>query len=85
MKNINFLPTEKDYKQFETDNKELNLNILKIKDNEEEIDYVCQSNELDRKHKINLLSLEDKHYVCVKGLDSLLNYSSSESESESKS
>ena len=83
--NINFPPTEKDYKQFEIDNKEFNLNILEIKDGEEEIDYIYKSQfELDRKYKVNLLLLENKHYTCIKSLDSLLIYSS-ESESESKS
>ena len=84
-KNINFLPTEKDYKQFEIDNKEVNLNILAIKGDEKEIDYIYKSQfEPNRKYKLNLLLLEKKHYTCVKDLDSLLVYSS-ESESESKS
>ena len=39
----------------------------------------------DGKNKVNLLLLEKKHHVYIKDLDSLLNYSSSESESESKS
>ena len=82
-KNINFPPTHKDYKQFEIDNKKVNLNILTIKG--DEIDYIYKSRfESDRNYKANLLLLENKHYTCVKNLDSLLIYSS-ESESESKS
>ena len=83
--NINFPPTHEDYKQFEIDNKDVNLNVLAIKGDKEETDYIYQSQfHLDRKHKINLLLLENKHFVCIKDLDFLLNYSS-ESESESKS
>ena len=84
-KNINFPPAEKDYKQFEIDNKEVNLNILAIKGDEKEIDHIYKSQfEPDRKYKVNLLLLENKHYTCIKDLDSLLVYSS-EPESESKS
>ena len=79
MENINYPPTEKDYKQFEINNEGINLNILTIKDNEE-THYIYESNEIDRKNKVNLLLLENKHYISVKNLDSLLNYSSSESE-----
>ena len=72
--NINFPPSHEDYKQFEIDNKDVNLNILAIKGDKEEIDYICESQfEFDRKHKINLLLLENKHFVCIKDLDSLLN------------
>ena len=82
-KNINFPPTHEDYKQFEIDNKEVNLNILTIKGDEN--DYIYKPRfESDRKYKANLLLLENKHYTCVKNSDSLLLYSS-ESESESKS
>ena len=83
-KNINFPPT-KNYKQFEIDNEDVNLNILAIKD-DEEIDHIYKSQfKPDRKDKSDLLLLESKHYTCVKNLDLLLAYSSSESESESKS
>ena len=83
--NINFPPTKKDYKQFEIDNKEVSLNVLAIKGDEKEIDYIYKSQfEPDRKYKVNLLLLENKHCTCLKDLDSLLVYSS-ESESESKS
>ena len=82
---MNFPTTKQDYKQFEIDNEDINLNILKIKGDEKEIDYIYKSNFDDRKNKVNLLLLENKHYTHVKKLDSLLNYSSSESESESKS
>ena len=82
---MNFPTTKQDYKQFEIDNEDINLNILKIKGDEKETDYIYKSNFDDRKNKVNLLLLENKHYTHVKNLDSLLNYSSSESESESKS
>ena len=36
---------------------------------------IFTSNFDDRKHKVNLLLLEKRHYVFVKDLDSLLNYS----------
>ena len=81
-KNVNFPPTNEDYKQFEKDNEDINLNILEIKDNEE-IDHVYESKLDDRKNKVNLLLLEKKHYVFVKNLFSILNYSSSESKSKS--
>ena len=73
-KNINFPPTHEDYKQFEIDNKEVNLNILTIK--RDEIDYIYKSRfESAGKYKANLLLLENKYYTCVKNLDSLLIYS----------
>ena len=62
--NTNFPPTEKDYKQFETDNKDINLNILEITADEKGIDYIYNS-KLDRKYKASILLLENKHYVCV--------------------
>ena len=83
-KNINFPPTNEDYEQFEKDTEDIKLNILEIKHNEE-IDYVYESKLDDRKNKVNLLLLEKKHYIFVKNLFSILNYLSSESESESKS
>ena len=59
--------------------------MLALKGDEKEIDYICKSQfESNRKYKSNLLLLENKHYTCVKDLDSLLAYSS-ESESESES
>ena len=82
-KNINFPPTEKDYKQLEIDNEDIKLNILGIKNNEK-IDYVYKSKLGDRKNKVNLILLEKRHYLYVKILFSPLNYSS-ESESESTS
>ena len=49
-KNINFPPTEKDYKQLEIDNKEVDLNILEIKGDEKETDYIYKLQfEPDRK------------------------------------
>ena len=79
-------PTEEDYKEFEIDNKNVNLNILAIKGDEKEINYIYKSQfKPDRKDKANLLLLENKHYTCIKNLDLLLTDSSSESESESKS
>ena len=49
--NINFSPTEKDYKQFEINNKDINLNIQTIKSDEKETEYSYESQfEPDRKH-----------------------------------
>ena len=53
------------------DNEDIKLNILELKD--------------DEKGSKSIIIRKKKHCVFVKKLDSLLNYSSSESESESKS
>ena len=70
--NINFPPTEGDYKQFEIDNETISLNILKI-DGEKEKDYTFKSQfGFNRDYEVNLLLSENKHYACVKNLGSLL-------------
>ena len=84
-KNFNFPPIGEDYKQLEISNEDVRLNILEIKSDEKETDYIYESNFDDRKNKVNLLLLEKRHYVFVKDLDSLFHDSSSESEPESKS
>ena len=69
-KNINFPPMGEDRKQFEINNENVNLNILVIKGDEKEIDYIYKSQfKPDGKDKANLLLLENKHYTCVKKND----------------
>ena len=82
--NISFPPTE-DYKQLETNNENIKLNVLELNDNQI-FDYVYRSRLDNRKNKVNLLLLEKKHYIYIKKLVNILNYSpKSESESESDS
>ena len=68
--NINFSPTEQDYESFEINNPEIGLNIYQL--NNEKISQLCESN-YDRTKQANLLLPENKHYVCIKSLKSLLN------------
>ena len=69
--NINFPPTEEDYKQFEIGNDTISLNILKI-DDEKEIDYIYKSQfRFSIDYEVNLLLLEKKHYTCVENLTPL--------------
>ena len=68
--NINFPPIKQDYETFEINNPEIGLNIYQL--NNEEISQLYESN-YDRTKQVNLLSLENKHYVCIKNLKSLLN------------
>ena len=59
-------------KRFEINSENVNLNILAIKGDEKEIDYIYKSQfKPDRKDKANLLLLENKHYTYVKNLDLL--------------
>ena len=77
--NINFPPKYEDYEQFEIDNKDVRLSILKIYGKEKK----QYDRGYDRDYEVNLLLLENKHYTYVKNLAPLLLYSSSESESKS--
>ena len=71
--NINCPPTQEDYKQSDIDKEDVNLNILSIKGDVEEIDYIYRSQfKFDRGYEVNLSLLENKHYACVKNLKSLL-------------
>ena len=74
--NINFPPTPppppQDYQNFEINNSSVALNILQMND-QEEIDYLYESKfNNTRRNIVNLLLLENKHYVAVKNLESLL-------------
>ena len=68
-KNINFTPTNQDYKNFETNNENISLNIYQF--NNEKISQLYKS-DYDKK-QVNLLLLKNMHYVCIKNLKSLLN------------
>ena len=68
--NINFPPMKQDYENFEIDNDKIALIIYQL-DNEK-ISQLYESNH-NRPKEINLLLLENKHYVCIKNLKSLLN------------
>ena len=63
-KNINFPPTSEDYKQFEIDNKDVKLNILEIKSDEKEIDYIYKSNFDDRKQSKYIIVRKKTLYIC---------------------
>ena len=67
--NINFPPIQQDYENFEINNDEIALNIYQL-DNEK-ISQLYKSNH-NRPKEINLLLLENKHFVCIKNLKSLL-------------
>ena len=64
--NINFLPTNQDYKNFEINNENVSLNIYQF--NNEKISQLIMI-----KKQVNLLLLKNTHYVCIKNLKSLLN------------
>ena len=68
--NINFPPTNQDYENFEINNEKISLNVYQF-DNEK-ISQLYKSNH-NRPKEINLLLLENKHYVSIKNLKSLLN------------
>ena len=67
--NINFPPVNQDYETFETNNENISLNIYQF--NNEKISQIYKSN-YDKK-QVNLLLPENKQYVCIKNLKSLLN------------
>ena len=67
--NINFPATKQDYKNFEINNLVIGLTIYQI--NNEEISQLYKSN-YNRTKEVNLLLLENKHYVCIKNLKPLL-------------
>ena len=66
--NIYFLLTGQDYQNFEINNSSTALNILQM-NNQQKIDdlYESKFNSTER-NRVNLLLLENKHYVCVKNL-----------------
>ena len=65
-------PPPQDYQNFEINNSSVALNILQMND-QEEIDYLYESKfNNTRRNIVNLLLLENKHYVAVKNLESLL-------------
>ena len=66
---IKFPPIKQDYETFEINNENISLNIHQF--NNEKISQVSKSN-YDKK-QVNLLLLENKHYICIKKLKSLLN------------
>ena len=68
--NIKFPPIKQYYENFEINNENLSLNIYEL-DNEK----ICQlyKSNHNRQEVINLLLLENKHYVSIKNLKSLLN------------
>ena len=66
---INFSPTPYDYKQFEDDNEHVNLNISKFYSETNRIAYIYESKfGTEKDYEVNLLLLENKHYVCIKDL-----------------
>ena len=67
--NINFPPAKQDYKNFEINNFEIALNIYRV--NNEKLSQLYRSN-YNRTKEVNLLLIENKHYVCIKSLKSLL-------------
>ena len=67
--NINFPPIKQDYENFEINNPEIALNVYQI--NNEKITQFYKSN-YNKIKEVNLLLLENKHYVCIKNLESLL-------------
>ena len=69
--NINFPPQEQDYQTFEMNNKSIALNILQHNEQKTSHRYKSDFNRT-RENKVILLILEDKHYVAVKNLNSLL-------------
>ena len=70
--NINFPPKEQDYNTLEINNKSIALNILQV-NNEQKISHLYKSEyNRTRENKVILLILEDKHYVAIKNLNSLL-------------
>ena len=79
---INFPPTDEDYKQFEKNNKHMKLNVLELNNNQI-YDYVYRSKHDKRTNEVNLLLLEKKHYVYIKNLVGILTYSPKLSELES--
>ena len=58
--NIIFRPIKQDYETFEINNENISLNIYQF--NNEKISQLYKSN-YDRSREINLLLLENKHYV----------------------
>ena len=56
-------------KPFEINNLEIALNIYQI--NNEKISRLYKPN-YDRIKKVNLLLIENKHYICIKNVKSLL-------------
>ena len=73
--NINFPPTQQDYKSFEMNSTSVALNILTIND-QEKISYLRESQfNNNRKKQAKLSLLENKHYTSVKSLKSLLSQS----------
>ena len=70
--NINSPQEEQDYKTLEINNKSIALNILQFH-NEQKMNQLYKSeHNRTRENKVILLILEDKHYVAVKNLNSLL-------------
>ena len=78
---INFQPTGEDYIQFEKNNKDMKLNVLELNDNQI-YDYVYRSKHDKRKNEVNILLLQKKHYIYIKNLICILNYSEKLPESE---
>ena len=67
--NINFPLINQDYETFEINGENSSLNICQF--NNEKISQIYKSN-YDKK-QVNLLLIENKHYVCIKNVKSLLN------------
>ena len=68
----NFPRKIQDYQQLEMNNESITLNILEV-DDEQQISHIYNSqHNKTRENKVILLILDDKHYVAVKNLNSLL-------------
>ena len=74
-KEIDCPSNQKDWKKFESNNKEITLNILYIPHNTNQIRHACKSKlNLTRKHQIILLMITDGekwYYLAVKSLSAL--------------
>ena len=62
----------KDIKKFEQQNPQISVNVLGYKD--KKIFPLCISEIAEREHDVNLLLLEDKHFVLIIDLSRLLSH-----------
>ena len=72
-KNISFPVKLRDINKFDIQNPNISVNVLGYDDDKKKIIHPLRISEMDKRlHEVNLLMLEDKHYVLINSMSRLL-------------